>query len=122
MVCSFGHGCCPMSAASPFATDAAPSDTTTGWMVRARHRPFRFLRGDASMLAFGQRQRWRRRRNLLQRRRIASDLDDRPDRLAVLAAMAVLDVGQLRMEERCCPGGHLMRDCAQLHYLCQGLS
>jgi hypothetical protein len=50
------------------------------------------------MLAFGQRQRRRRRRNLL-RRRIASDLDYRPDQLAVLPAMIMLDVSKLWMNE-----------------------
>jgi hypothetical protein len=47
------------------------------------------------MLAFGQRQRRRRRRNLFQRRRIASDLDHRPDQLAVI----MLDVSKLWMNE-----------------------
>jgi hypothetical protein len=51
------------------------------------------------MLAFGQRQRWRRRRNLLQSRRIARDLNDRPYGLAILSAMVVLDVGKLWMNE-----------------------
>jgi len=51
------------------------------------------------MLAFGQRHRCRRWRNLFQCRRIASDLDDRPDRLAVLAAMIMLDVSKLWMNE-----------------------
>ena len=43
------------------------------------------------MFGFGQRQRWRRRCNLL-RPRIASYLDDRPDQLAIFAAMILLDV------------------------------
>jgi hypothetical protein len=51
------------------------------------------------MPAFGQRQRWRRRRNLLQRRRIASDFNDRPDQLAVLGAMSMRDVSKLWMNE-----------------------
>jgi hypothetical protein len=42
------------------------------------------------MLAFGQGQRWRRRRNLFQRR---------PDQLAVLAAMSMRDVSKLWMNE-----------------------
>jgi hypothetical protein len=44
------------------------------------------------MLVLGQRQRWRRRRKLLGP--IASDLDDRPDQLAVLTAMSMLDTLQ----------------------------
>jgi hypothetical protein len=47
------------------------------------------------MLAFSQRQRWRQRCNLFQRRRIASDFNDRPDQLAVLAAMSMRDVSKL---------------------------
>jgi hypothetical protein len=43
-------------------------------------------------------QRWRRQRNLL-RTRIASDLNHRPDRLAILASMIMLDVSKLRMNE-----------------------
>jgi hypothetical protein len=50
------------------------------------------------MLTF-ERQRRRRRRNLLQRRRIASDFNDRPDQLAVLAAMSMRDVSKLGMNE-----------------------
>jgi hypothetical protein len=49
------------------------------------------------MLGFGERQRRRRRRNLLQRRRIASDLDHRPDQLAVVPAMIMRDVSKLWM-------------------------
>ena len=51
------------------------------------------------MLTFGQRQRWRRRRKLLERRRIASDLNYRPDQLAVAPAMIMLDVSKLWMNE-----------------------
>jgi hypothetical protein len=51
------------------------------------------------MLAFGQRQRWRRRRNLLQRRWIASDLNHRPDQLAVVPALSCPDVSKLWMNE-----------------------
>ena len=60
------------------------------------------------MLAFGQGQRWRRRRNLFQRRRIASDLDYRPDQLAIRCAMIMLNVSKLRMEERRRPRSHLV--------------
>src|SRR5262249_46249082 len=90
---------------------------------RLRRVPITALKkGLASMLAFGQGQRWRRRRNLLQRRRIASDLNDRPYSLAILSAMVVLDVSKLWMEERRCPRSHLMRAHTQLDYLGQGLS
>jgi hypothetical protein len=51
--------------------------------------------GRGSMLAFGQRQRRRRWRNLLQRRRIASDLDYRPDQLAISCAMIMLNLRKL---------------------------
>jgi hypothetical protein len=53
-------------------------------------------KGLASLLGFGRRQRWHRRRNPL-RPRIASDLDHRPDQLAVLGAMIMLNLRKLRM-------------------------
>jgi hypothetical protein len=52
----------------------------------------------SSIFVVGRRQRWRRRRRNLFRPRVASDLNHRPDTLAIRAAMIMLDISELRMK------------------------
>jgi hypothetical protein len=84
--------------------ETTPSDTST-WIDDIDR--FVSCEASASMLGFGQRQRWRRRRLLDQPRRrrnlfrprVASDLNHGPDSLAIRAAMIMLDISELRMKE-----------------------